>query len=168
VSNPARTIRSPLSPGQTILLGALAIGTIDILWAIVLFAIEGRGPISALQSVAGGLLGRATYDGGLKTALLGLLIHFFIASCVMTTYYLASRRFPALARKPWLYGILYGIVVYVVMYQVVLPLSAWHTKGIKVSAQLAKGLFIHMFGIGLVAGLVTRRGTAPPVADPPS
>jgi hypothetical protein len=150
------TSSSPWSPTRTILTGGLLIGTIDILWAVGNTLIDGGDPLRPIYSIAGGLMGRAAYDGGLKTAALGLVIHYFIATCVMTTYYLASRRFPALARKPWLYGIIYGILVYVVMYQVVLPLSAWHTKGIKWGTQLAKGLFIHMFGVGLVAGLVTR------------
>lgn len=151
-----------LSPGQTILLGTLAIGTIDILWAMSMAVIEGKDPLRVIQTIAGGLLGAATFEGGAGTIALGLALHYFIACCVMTTYYLASRKFPALARQPWVYGILYGIAVYVVMYQVVLPLSAWHTKGIKLGTQLAKGLFIHMFGIGLVAGLVTRWGRREP------
>jgi hypothetical protein len=151
--------RQPLSPGRTILLGGLVIGTLDILWAITMTVIKGGTVISVLQSIAGGLLGAATNDGGAKTAALGLVIHYFIATTVMTVYYLASRKLPALARKPWVFGPLYGIMVYVFMYQVVLPLSAWHTKGIKWGLPLAKGLFIHIFGIGLMAALMTRRGT---------
>ncbi len=146
------------SAARTILLGMLAIGTIDILWAMGMAVIEGKDPLRVLQTIAGGLLGSATFEGGAGTMVLGAVIHYFIACCVMTTYYLASRKFPQLARKPWVYGILYGIAVYVVMYQVVLPLSAWHTKGIKLGVPLAKALFIHMFGIGLVAGLMTRWG----------
>ena len=158
-ASPANARRSP---GRTILLGALAIGTIDILWAMGMAVIDGKDPLRVLQTIAGGLLGAATFDGGAGTMVLGLALHYFIASCVMTTYYLASRKFPALVRQPWVYGILYGIAVYVVMYQVVLPLSAWHGKGIKLGTQLAKGLFIHMFGVGLVAALVTRWGDRQP------
>jgi hypothetical protein len=143
---------------RTILLGGLAIGTLDILWAITMTEIKGGTAVSVLQSIAGGLLGAATNDGGAKTAALGLVIHYFIATTVMATYYLASRWLPLLARRPWVFGPLYGVLVYVVMYQVVLPLSAWHTKGIKWGLPLAKGIFIHLFGIGLVAGLVTRWG----------
>jgi hypothetical protein len=150
--------RSTHSPLRTILLGGLAIGTLDILWAIAMNAIQGKGPLWVLQSVAGGLLGAATFEGGVRTAILGTLIHYSIATTVMTTYYLVSRRVPALARRPFLFGPLYGILVYVVMYQLVLPLSAWHTSGIKLGSGLAKGLFIHLFGIGLVAGLMTRWG----------
>ncbi|MEP7324442.1 MAG: hypothetical protein ABI836_00715 [Gemmatimonadota bacterium] len=66
-----------------------------------------------------------------KTAALGLVIHYFIATTVMAVYYTGSR---------W-------------------PLSAWHTKGIKWGLPLAKGRFIHIFGIGLVTALMTRRGS---------
>jgi hypothetical protein len=147
------------SPVRTILLGGLAIGTLDILWAITMTALKGGSPVPVLQSIAGGLLGDATYNGGAGTAALGLVIHYCIATTVMTVYYLGSRWLPLLARRPWVFGPLYGILVYVVMYQVVLPLSAFHTKGIKLGLPLAKGLFIHLFGIGLVAGLMTRWGT---------
>jgi len=151
----------------TILLGTLLIGTIDILWAIVNSMIEGRGGLRVLQSVAGGFLGKATYDGGVGTMILGLATHFFIACCVMTVFYLASRKFPALARRPWIYGPLYGLLVYVVMYQVVLPLSAWHTQGITLGVPMAKAVFIHLFGVGLVAALVARKGSAPPSPGTP-
>jgi hypothetical protein len=155
VNHPERPTHSPF---RTILLGGLAIGTLDILWAIVMNAIQGKSPVWVLQSVAGGLLGSATFDGGARTAVLGTLIHYGIATTVMATFYLVSRRVPMLARRPFLFGPIYGVVVYVVMYQLVLPLSAWHTSGIKVGAGLAKGLFIHLFGIGLVAALMTRWG----------
>lgn len=144
----------------TILLGTLLIGTIDILWAMGNTMLQGRNPVTVLQTIAGGLLGRSALDGGAATAAMGLGLHFLIACAVMTTFYLASRRFPDLVRRPWLWGPLYGVVVYVVMYQLVLPLSAWHTKGITGGAQLYKALFIHIFGVGLVAALVARRGAA--------
>ena len=153
---PQDSSESSRSAGRTILLGTLAIGIIDILWAIGMTLLEGRDPVRPLQAIAGGLLGPAAFQGGSGTAALGLLLHFCIAFVIMTTYYLASRRFPALARRPWLYGPIYGILVFVVMYQVVLPLSALHTKGIPMGSQLAKGLFIHIFGVGMVAALVSK------------
>ena len=113
--------------------------------------------------MAGGLLGSATFEGGAKTALLGMVLHLCIATTVMLTYYLVSRRLRVLVQRPWLCGILYGIGVYGVMYGVVLPLSAFHTSGIHWGVPLAKGLFIHMFGVGLLAALFARRGTAQPL-----
>ena len=158
----APSARAPFSSRRTIIFGGLTIGTVDILWAIGNSAFNGKGPVWVFQSVAGGLLGSATFQGGARTALLGMVLHFFIATTVMTVYFLASRKLKILAERPWLCGILYGIGVYGVMYGVVLPLSAFHTAGIKWGVPLAKGLFIHMFGVGLLAGLFTRRGTAQP------
>ena len=155
----ASSARTPFSPVRTVILGTVAVGTIDICWAFVMSALNGEGPVHVLQSVAGGWLGRATYDGGAATAFLGMFTHYFIAGAVVTTYYLASRRFGALARRPWVFGPLYGILVYLVMYGVVLRLSAWHTHGPSLGLGMAKALFIHMFGIGTVAALVTRRGS---------
>ncbi|HET7042602.1 MAG TPA: hypothetical protein VFI13_11305 [Gemmatimonadales bacterium] len=158
--NSASSGRTPFSPQRTILFGGVAVGTCDILWAFLMSALAGRGPVSVLQSVAGGFLGPATFQGGAATAFLGMFTHYFIATCWMTVYYLVSRRLPALARRPWVFGPLYGVLVYLMMYGVVLPLSAWHTHGPAFDLTMAKALFIHMFGIGTVAALVTRRGTA--------
>ena len=155
----APSARTPFSPLRTIILGTMAVGTIDICWAFVMSALNGQGPVHVLQSVAGGWLGRATFDGGAATAFLGMFTHYFIAGAVVTTYYVASRRSSALARRPWVFGPLYGILVYLVMYGVVLPFSAWHTHGPSFDLTAAKALFIHMFGIGTVAALVARRGT---------
>jgi hypothetical protein len=46
------------------------------------------------QSIASGLLGKAAFEGGVGTAVLGLILHVFIASSIVTTFYLVSRRFP--------------------------------------------------------------------------
>jgi hypothetical protein len=156
------TARTPFSPLRTILFGGLAVGVTDILWAMGMNAMNGKGPVWVLQSVAGGLLGASTFQGGAKTALLGMVLHFTIATCWMTAYFLVSRKVKVLAQQPWIYGPLYGILAYVVMYQVVLPMSAYHTGGIALGWNLVKGLFIHIFGVGLLIALITRRGTAQP------
>ena len=156
--SPSASARAPFSARRTILFGGLAIGTTDILWAIVMNGLKGRSAVWVLQSVAGGLLGPATFDGGLRTALLGMVCHYTIATCWFTAFYLASRRWPVLVRRPWVTGPLYGIFVYVMMYQVVLPLSAYHTQGIKPGIELVKGLIIHIFGVGVLAAFVARRG----------
>lgn len=152
--------RAPFSPTRTLVFGTLAVGTVDICWAFFWTAVGGHGPVYVLQSVAGGWLGAATYDRGVASAFLGMFTHFFIAGSVVTTYFLVSRKVARLAERPWVFGPLYGILVYVIMNQLVLPLSAWHSSGIHVGPALWKGLFIHMFGIGLITALVTRRGTA--------
>lgn len=105
------------------------------------------------------MLGRdAAVAGGYATAALGLVLHFFIAFCVVLAYLLASRRLPALARSPFLYGPLYGLLVFLVMQQVVLPLSQVAGKGLAgmPTASLVNGIVIHLVGVGLPAALAAR------------
>lgn len=142
---------------QTILWGGLIAGALDITAAFINSGLRGRGPIWVLQSVAGGLLGRNSFQGGLKTALLGLALHFFIATMWAAAYCVASLKLPWLVRQAALCGLLYGVVVYLVMYMVVLPLSALQFKFFNqpVTAILT-GVMIHLFCVGLPIALVTR------------
>lgn len=144
-----------LSLHRGILYGALAVGVLDLLDALVFFGLRGVAPILIPQSIASGVLGRAAYDGGLGTAAFGVLLHFFIAFGIVTTYVLVSRRFPALARRPFLYGPLYGLVVYAVMNLVVVPLSA-AVVGQKSWPVVVNGLLIHVLGVGLPSALAAR------------
>lgn len=148
------------TPLRTILLGGLVVGVLDILDAFIFFGIRGVGAQRILHSIAAGLLGRdAAVAGGLPTALLGLFLHFVIATGIAATYYLASRRIPLLVRHPVMCGMLYGIVVFFVMQLVVLPLSATAGSGsLPAGAVLINGLAIHAFGVGLPAALITARG----------
>ena len=144
--------------GRAILLGGLSAGVLDITAAFINSGRRGRSPVWVLQSVAGGWLGSSTFNGGLKTAALGLVTHFFIATTVAAVYCVASLRLPWLTRLAVISGMLYGIVVYLMMYMVVLPLSAYHFKFFNqpVTAILI-GVLIHIFCVGLPIALVVRR-----------
>ncbi len=148
--------RKPLGPVRAVLYGALVVGSLDILDAMVYFGSRGVQPVRILQSIASGLLGRPAFAGGLATALLGLFLHFFIAFGIVLTYYAVSRRIGALTRHPVLCGIPYGVVVYLVMNFVVLPLSAT-TRGHPPAPVVLNGVLIHMFGVGLPSALFVRR-----------
>jgi hypothetical protein len=113
-----------------------------------------------LQSVASGWLGRDAYQGGLATAALGAVTHYFIAFVVVAVYLAASSRLPALARSPFVYGPLYGVLVYLVMSRVVVPMSP-AAVGPRTLAGVINGLFIHALGIGLPAALFARRTWGP-------
>ena len=94
----------------------------------------------------------------MTTALLGLLLHFFIAFGVVATYLAATRLIPALNRRPVISGLLYGLAVYVVMNFVVVPLSnAALGSGPTPVVVRVNGLLIHMLGVGLPAALVAAR-----------
>ena len=141
-----------------ILWGGLLCGALDITVAIVVYGlIWGRGATRILQSVASGLLGSGSYDGGLITALLGLLLHFCIAFGAATVFYGMSRKLPFLLKLPVISGILYGIAVYFFMQLVVVPLSAY-PHGISFYPKgLVTGLTIHMVCVGLPISLAVSR-----------
>lgn len=117
-------LRPALRTYGGILLGALCLGTWDLLFARIYWNAEGVTLVRVLQSVASGIYGRASRNGGLKTAIVGAVCHYFIALCMVLAYFLVSRRIPLLLRWPVRFGLAYGIFLYFFMNLVVLPLSA--------------------------------------------
>lgn len=144
--------RARWTPARAALLGGLIVAVLDGLDALLFFGLRGISPARLFQGIASGLLGRSAFEGGMATALLGVLIHFFIAFAVVITYHFAVRLIPRLTRRPWIYGPLYGLVVYGVMNFVVIPLSAIGARSPS-TAVLLNGLLIHIFGVGLPAAL---------------
>ena len=150
-------MRTRLSGRQAVLYGALAVGTLDALDAIVFFGLRsGARPMRIFQGIAAGLIGPAARQGGLKTALLGVALHYFIAFGIVVTYYLASRRARLLTGHPVICGLLYGLAAYAVMNLVVIPLSKIGGPAMPAAPVLINGLLIHMFGVGLPAALAAR------------
>ena len=146
---------------RPILIGGLIAGALDITYACVFsYLRSGRTPMVVLQSVASGVLARRAYDGGIKTAALGLAFHFLIALIAAAVYVFASRALPFLINQPIVSGILYGVCVFAFMYCVVLRISAVHLTSwpwALPKSVFVGGLLIHMFGIGLPIALVARR-----------
>ena len=132
----------------------------DMTAACIFYGVlRGNPPIRIMQSVATGLLGAASYDGGIATAVLGLFLHFVIAFSAATVFYFASRKLPVMIRHAIIYGLLYGIAVYFFMQLIVVPLSAFPHKGKFTLVGLATGITIHMFCVGLPISLAARLST---------
>ena len=142
-------LRATLAAGATC-------GTLDFAAACVYSAVLGGTPVRVAQSVASGLLGRESFDGGAGSAALGVLLHFFIATSAAGVFVLASRRIRFLLARPWLAGILYGAAVYFFMAFVVVPLSA-APPGSPTLLRRAVMLGIHLLFVGLPIALVARR-----------
>ena len=140
------------------LLGGLIVGMIDISDAILFWAIyRGTKPMRIFHSVAGGLIGRENaINGGIPTAILGGLLHFFIAVVVVLVYYFASGKITALVTHPVIFGLLYGFGVYLVMYFITIPLSGGKAPSWQITPILINNIGIHMLGVGLGTGLVVR------------
>jgi hypothetical protein len=146
--NNSQAVRAIASTG-------LIVGFLDILSAFVIWWQRGVALEHGLQGIASGLLGAKSYEGGVATAILGLVIHFFIAFVVVSILYLASRKIRFLTTQPIVSGILYGIGVYLVMYWIVLP-SVFPTFRHRLSNELIE-LAIHICLIGLPSALLLRR-----------
>jgi hypothetical protein len=153
----ARSAGTRMPAMKAFLLGGLTVGVLDILDAFIFFGLRsGVSPTRILQSIAAGLLGRASFQGGIASAALGLVLHFVIAFGIVGTFFVVARAAPVLTRRPFLTGPLYGLVAYAVMNFVVLPLSASGGGGLAAGPVLVNGLLIHAFGVGLPAALFAR------------
>jgi len=145
------------NPSFYVLLGGLVAGTFDITYACTYWYLK-RGvlPTRVLQSVGSGLLGDASFTGGGRTAALGLVLHYFIATSMAVTYYLFARRWPDLWQKPWVYGPLYGVLLYGIMNYIVVPLSAAN-PGSRNLTWVLLSIAVHAFLIGTPCALFARR-----------
>jgi uncharacterized membrane protein YagU involved in acid resistance len=142
---------------DTILYGGLVVGILDGLFALVFYGfILGIKPLRIFQSVAAGLLGRAAFEGGIKTFLLGLLLHFFVATCIAAVYYAASLKLPVLLHRAVSCGLIYGLLAYLGMNYVVIPLSAIGLRPTSLHTFLP-AFIAHAFLVGLPIALLARR-----------
>ncbi len=97
---------------DTILYGGLVVGILDGLFALIFYGlILGAKPMRIFQGVASGLLGKASYEGGTRTFLLGILLHFVVASCIAAVYYVASLKLPVLIDHAVVCGLIYGCLL---------------------------------------------------------
>jgi hypothetical protein len=157
------------SPLRLVLAGGLVAGTLDIVYACVFWAVKASVPIRRiLQSVAAGLLGKASFEGGAATAALGLGLHYFIACSMAVAYYLVARRWALLRERALPCGVAYGLLLYGIMNYVVVPLSAAGGGGAKDPLWIGLSVAVHMFLIGLPIALFVRaalrEAPAPPSA----
>jgi hypothetical protein len=134
-----------------ILVGGAVAGTLDITSAFITFG------WSVCRGIAGGLLGPQARHGGIGTWLLGLFLHFFIATTIAAVYCLSSLKLTFLRDHFLVCGIFYGMAAYLVMNLIVLPLSAYHSRGPYALHALLQGLIVHMLLIGLPIAFINAK-----------
>ncbi|HEV7672697.1 MAG TPA: hypothetical protein VGS22_29605 [Thermoanaerobaculia bacterium] len=142
-----------------VVLGGLVAGFFDISYAIISWTLHDppRSPLWVLQSVATGLLGAKSFDGGVPAGLLGLFCHFVIAFGASVTYYLASRKIALLRERPVIAGAIFGILVFLFMNWVVIPLAACPFTIPFTASVLARGFLSHAVLIGIPIALLQKR-----------
>lgn len=159
MTNESNTLGRPRAI-DTIPLGGLFIGIFDLLFAFTFYGlILGVPSLRIFQSVAAGVLGRpAAIAGGVRTFMLGIVLHFVVATCVATVYFLATQILQVLVRQAIVSGLIYGVVVYFGMKFIVIPLSAIGQRPpLPRFSILVTELIGHAVLVGLPVALLARR-----------
>lgn len=151
-ARPRASIPSLVGP----LLGGFSAGVLDIVYACVSQAIKGRTAEWTLQTVASGVLGLEAFDGGAATAALGLALHFVNALGAAFVFFLVSRYWAFLRRRPVVSGLIYGPLVYLFMSFVVIPLSAFPYVIPYPPMAFVMGFVSHALLVGLPISLAIR------------
>jgi hypothetical protein len=154
------TRRAPLA--RAIVAGGV-MAAVDGLAAVVLglFLTGLFRPIRTLQGIAAGVLGRATFDGGLATAALGLACHLVIAYAWTLAYLLVFQRWSRLrraAQSAWgtaAIAVAIGTIVWLGMNLVIVPLSSAAPTPLFSGVWFAL-LAIHWVAVGLPIAAIVR------------
>ena len=158
-TNASTSLNSRNSLLRSIVLGGIIIGMLHVIiqeWLV--FSLLQKTPfILVLQYLASGALGNAAFEGGLATALLGVLFHFCVSFVVAGVFILSADRIPLLRRYVIVGSLLYGIGVFIVMNFIVLPLSAAPPLPAPPLPLLIELIIEHALLIGLPLGILIRR-----------
>ena len=142
----------------SVLGGGVVAGTVDIGAASAIYA---SSIPFILHSIAGGLLGKRSFEGGAATAMLGLVLQETMG-ILIAAIYLFVMRSPIGRLRRWRWwesGALFGVGVFFVMNYVVVPSSAWHRFphftaflfGANLAAMVLFGLIVAYFSSALGA-----------------
>ena len=151
VAGPVARPQSPPNEWLAIGAGGVIAGTLDLTQACILFG--WKIPLV----IAGGLLGGKAFQGGAGTYILGLGLHYFIASTATAIYYAVSRKLTFLIENPLVCGLFFGMAVEFVMGYIVLPLSALHVRGPFDLRDVLQGFLVHMVVVGVPIAYTVRK-----------
>jgi hypothetical protein len=153
------------SKNKTILFAALLAGTLDILAAILVYNIIMKRvtAVQILHGIASGIFGKTVLGNETNMAIIGLLLHYFIAFCFAAAYFFVFPYISFLKKNAVISGLLYGIIVWAIMNQVVVPLSqAYH--GPFAWPSFFRSITILMLCVGLPISIITARYYKTPAA----
>jgi hypothetical protein len=147
-----------------IFLTALVVAILDGLYPIIVNfnRLGWNAPRRVFQSVAAGLLGKGSFNGGSATALLGAGLHFTIALIWTAIYAFVVKRLALVQRLvattsgAIVVGVIYGAVIWCSMDFVVIPLSRATFTPVSKPA-FWQQLIWHMIGVGPTIVWLTER-----------
>jgi hypothetical protein len=147
-------------PHRIALLGGFVIGSADLVFARTYWNSKGVTMMDILHSIARGVYGKESYALGIKSAVVGALAHYFIATCVVAAYLLLAALMTTLVRRPIASGAIFGVLLYFFMNLVVLPLSAAGLPSFTDRTWVAWNIAVHIaFGLICAACAHIRQST---------
>ena len=147
------------SKSGTIFLSGLMAGKLDILAAVIIYAVvlEKTTAIKILQSIASGVFKKEAYTGGPQMAWYGLGLHYLITFIFAWFYFIIYPYLPFLKKDVILSGILYGIFVWFIMNFIVLPIVFPLLPEKHFDFPLLLSILILILCIGLPIASITRK-----------
>lgn len=142
-----------MNAAEIIFISGCTSAVVDILTTMAITSAQGMPPRKLLQFIASGALGDASFEGGEKTAFVGLGFHFAIALAASSAYFATSILFPPVPHHPIALGLLFGMAVHAFMSGVVVPLSRTPKVAFTISAFLMQ-LAVNAGCVGLVIALM--------------
>jgi hypothetical protein len=141
-------------PYRIVFWTAVLAGTLDITAAIInSYLRTGTNPVVVLQFIASGVLSSEAFQGGLLTATLGLLLHYFITFSWTLIFFVFYPKLGLLPKYKNLSGLLYGVIIWLIMNLIILPVSNVPKISFGIS-QVILGVSFIMFLVGLPISLV--------------
>ncbi|MBA3674247.1 MAG: DUF1440 domain-containing protein [Chitinophagaceae bacterium] len=146
------------SPGKTILLAGFVAGTLDLLGAILVYAVilKKIAAEKLVRGIASGIFKTRAFSGGPEMVICGIAIHYVIAFAFTVFYFLIFPYIPFFRKQKIIGGLLYGIFIWVIMNMIVLPLVFPNRPPVTLTSFL-QGAPILMIMIGLPLSYFTNK-----------
>jgi hypothetical protein len=157
-SYPSKSRQSRPSFLYAVATGTIAVALLDATDGVIYFWFTAhQNPIQVLQYIASGAFGAESYDGGLATALAGLVFHFIISFAAVLAFMVLYIRSSTVGNYAPAFGLAYGAVIWCFMNLVVLPMSAVSPTATFTPLSVIHGLIGHALFVGLPAAISARR-----------
>lgn len=141
---------------QSILLAGFIAGTLDAAGAVIVYCLLMKvvTVTQLFHGISSGLFGNTIIGNENVMAVIGLLLHYFIAFCFATGYFFVYPHLRFLQKNAFISGLLYGLIVWIIMNLIVVPLSRAHHSPPTWPGFL-RGAGILMVCIGLPVSFIT-------------
>src|SRR5690606_858272 len=102
---------------QTILLAGFIAVTLDALGGVIVYCLLMKvvTVTQLFHGISSGLFGDTIIGNESVMAVIGLLLHYFIAFCFATAYFFVYPHLKFLQKNAFISGLLYGLIVWVIM-----------------------------------------------------